>query len=513
LPMPESYSNACAGASLEQLLAPELLLGDNWISLDPRVRWLEEWLSARRGEKVLVICAHAATAITLEEHLRLRNGVFSATFHEGLTLVARDRAAAYFADEENGAQVLICSEIGSEGRNFQFSHHLVLFDLPLNPDLLEQRIGRLDRIGQRNMVMIHAPYFEGSAQAVLKSWYHQGINAFERTCPAGLLLFDFFKEDLYDCLQNAADEAALTRLLKHTRQKTAATLLALHQGRDRLLELNSFDAQVADEIVNELIAQERRKELSDFMDKVFDQYGIEQEYHASNSLVLRPGNHMLVHSFPSLPDDGVTVTYQRELALSREDMQFLTWEHPMVTGAMDLVLHGEFGNTAFCTLKLPPLKQGMILLEVVFTLSSTAPDALQLSRHLPAGALRVLVDNHDSDWSNSLSTDQINRLGRKVPQRTAQELVRHTRIQLTSMIARAESIAADRRVDIIADAIAAMHSAQNQELERLQALAKINPNIRQEEIHYLEATAGQKHRYLEEAKLRLDAIRVIMVTD
>ena len=42
-----------------------------------------------------------------------------------------------------GAQILLCSEIGSEGRNFQFAHHLVLFDLSLNPELLEQRIGRL----------------------------------------------------------------------------------------------------------------------------------------------------------------------------------------------------------------------------------------------------------------------------------------------------------------------------------------------------------------------------------
>ena len=68
-------------------------------------------------------------------------------FHSGLSFVARDRQAAYFSDPA-GAQILLCTEIGSEGRNFEFAHHLVLFDLPLYPDLLEQRIGRLDRIGQ-----------------------------------------------------------------------------------------------------------------------------------------------------------------------------------------------------------------------------------------------------------------------------------------------------------------------------------------------------------------------------
>ena len=62
--------------------------------------------------------------------------VDSALFHEDLSLIQRDRNAAYFANPE-GAQILLCSEIGSEGRNFQFAHHLVLFDLPLNPELLE----------------------------------------------------------------------------------------------------------------------------------------------------------------------------------------------------------------------------------------------------------------------------------------------------------------------------------------------------------------------------------------
>ena len=68
-------------------------------------------------------------------------------FHEDMSIMARDKAAANFS-KPDGANLLIASEIGSEGRNFQFSHHLVLFDLPLDAALVEQRIGRLDRIGQ-----------------------------------------------------------------------------------------------------------------------------------------------------------------------------------------------------------------------------------------------------------------------------------------------------------------------------------------------------------------------------
>ena len=112
----------------------------NWGEIDPRVIWLINKLKVLKEEKVLMICAHASSAIDISNMLRKKEGLHVAAFHEGLSLVERDRAAAYFADEDEGSQVLICSEIGSEGRNFQFAHHLILFDLPLNPDLLEQRI-------------------------------------------------------------------------------------------------------------------------------------------------------------------------------------------------------------------------------------------------------------------------------------------------------------------------------------------------------------------------------------
>ena len=146
---------------------------------DPRFIWLVDKLTASvkktqssaslRGQKALLICKHAQTAIDLEQTLKNRAGIASAVFHEGMTIIERDRAAAYFADQESSARLLICSEIGSEGRNFQFVHHLILWDLPTNPDLLQQRIGRLDRIGQKHIIQIHIPYLENTEQHMLVS--------------------------------------------------------------------------------------------------------------------------------------------------------------------------------------------------------------------------------------------------------------------------------------------------------------------------------------------------------
>ncbi|WP_339670836.1 RNA polymerase-associated protein RapA [Dasania marina] len=512
---PDDYRAQLDGAEINASLRPEVLLGEQWLSSDPRVQWLSSWLREHRSHKVLVICARAETALDLELHLRLKAGVQSAVFHEGLSLVARDRAAAYFADDEDGAQILICSEIGSEGRNFQFSHHLVLFDLPLNPDLLEQRIGRLDRIGQRHDVQIHCPYYQQTAQESLLRWYHQGLNAFEKTCPAGNNIYQQVEAELLACLRgepqaNESQAEQLAALLSHTQQVTLQTLTALQQGRDRLVELNSFNEVKAERIVEAFIAEERRHELAKYMEQVFDLFGVDQEEHSALSTVIHPGDHMLCHNFPGLSEDGMTATYQREMALSREDIQFLSWEHPLVTGAMDMILGGELGNTALATIKLPPIKPGTLMLEAVFTVQCSAPPQLQLHRYLPLTTIRVVVDINNTDLSAILSSERLAKLVAKVPKRVGQDLVRQTRADIMKLITLAETIAAVQQAAIVEQAQQAMLSQQTEEAQRLSALAQRNPNIRQEEIDFQLQATDMLSASLQQARSKLEAVRVLV---
>ena len=58
----------------------------------------------------------------------------------------------------------------------------------------------------------------------------------------------------------------------------------------------------------------------------------------------------------------MTATYKRHRALHREDMAFLSWEHPMVLGSLDMITRSDFGNTAFCTLGYEGLAAGTLLL-------------------------------------------------------------------------------------------------------------------------------------------------------
>ena len=513
LPTPEQYLAAAKNQEIPALLQPERVLGDDWIAQDSRVSWLADWLSQHKSDKVLVICSQAETAQALELFLRVTKGFRSSVFHEGLTLVNRDRAAAYFADEGEGAQVLICSEIGSEGRNFQFSHHLVLFDLPLNPDLLEQRIGRLDRIGQHHNVQIHVPYYEHSAQAVLLSWYHSGMNAFERVFPAGSAIYNVVEDQLHECLQYSADDKLISQLVNHTQQLTSDTLTSLQQGRDRLLELNSCNVSVANELVAELEQASQSYELASFMDKVFDQYGVEQHPHGTDSIIVEPGNHMLHHQFPSLPEDGVTATYKRHRALVREDMMFLSWEHPMVLGSLDMVINSDFGNSAFCTLENDQLPAGTLLLEAIFTINCPAPRGLQVGRYLNHSYLRIVTDEKGRNFNDDLNEMLFNDTAGRIPKPTAQELVRRARPKITDLITQAQKLAATQQKDIIEQAVKTMHQSLQPEQNRLTALAKVNSNIRPEEIAYLEESQQLLEQYLQSAQLSLDAVRVAIVTE
>lgn len=482
---------------------------NEWWLHDPRVTWLSDWLKQNRRKKVLVICASADTAQTLEDYLRLRKGLLTAVFHEGLSLIERDRAAAYFADMEEGAQVLICSEIGSEGRNFQFAQDLVLFDLPLNPDLLEQRIGRLDRIGQTATVNIHTPFYAGSAQEKLISWYHNGLNAFEKTCAIGQSVYLHYAKTLLPLLVGN-DEAAFAKLLSETQVHASELVAQLQKGRDRLLELNSCKPVQANELVNALAEKDEDKHLSTYLDAVFDAFGIDSEKHSEHSLVLHPSDHMRIEQFPGLPESGLTITYQRQQALSREDMQFVTWEHPLVRGAQELIALTEFGNTAFCTLKLPPLKPGNLMLEALYVLHCPAPAELQLFRHMRQSLLRVLLDHTGKDLNAVLGIDQLGKLLQKIPRNNAQELVRHARSTLTEMLQKAEDKAKPQQADLIAAAQQKVKEEINAELDRMKALATVNPNVRQSEIDYLQERLAASQHYLSQAKLRLDSLRVIM---
>ena len=218
------------------------------------LEWLHKLLKDLDTAKVLLICSTKGKAEGIYEYLQLQTRIKAALFHEDLTLVQRDRNAAYFA-EDDGARILVCSEIGSEGRNFQFAHHLVMFDLPTDPDLLEQRIGRLDRIGQKAMVNIHIPYLPETASEVLARWYHEGLNAFEENLHGATEISHLLENDLHSLLASFDYEKMIELIERSIKERKRITNRLAH-GYDRLLELNSNKPENAEKIIRHIVCSQ-----------------------------------------------------------------------------------------------------------------------------------------------------------------------------------------------------------------------------------------------------------------
>ncbi|QGU88953.1 RNA polymerase-associated protein RapA [Erwinia sorbitola] len=529
LPLPTQYQTAIkvsgimsarksADERARDMLYPEQIYqefeGDSgtWWNFDPRVEWLMGFLTSNRDKKVLVICAKAATALQLEQVLREREGIRAAVFHEGLSIIERDRAAAWFASEEDGAQVLLCSEIGSEGRNFQFASQMVMFDLPFNPDLLEQRIGRLDRIGQAHDIQIHVPYLEKTAQSVLVKWYHEGLDAFEHTCPTGRAVYDSVYAPLIQYLAAPENTEGLDDFIVQCRKQHDSLKAQLEQGRDRLLELNSNGGEKAQALANLIAEQDNDIELVNFALNLFDIVGINQEDRSDNLIILTPGDHMLVPDFPGLPEDGCTITFDRNQALSREDAQYVSWEHPIIRNGLDLILSGDTGSCAISLLKNKALPVGTLLLELIYVVEAQAPKHLQLTRFLPPTPVRMLVDRKGTNLAAKVEFESFNRQLNAVNRHTGSKLVNAVQQDVHEIIKLSEEQAAVEARKLIDAARVEANEKLSSELSRLQALSAVNPNIRQDEIEALENNREQVLANLDEAGWRLDALRLIVVT-
>ena len=474
---------------------------------DEKIHWLIDFLKSHRNEKILVICKTAQTAIQLEQILREKEAIRSAVFHERMSIIERDRASAYFSDSENGAQVLLSSSIGSEGRNFQFACHLVLFDLPENPDLLEQCIGRLDRIGQTRDVQIYVPCLAGSAQQDLARWYHEGLNAFEQTCPIGMALFEQYEALLKERSENKAD---FEQLILQTQKQAKALRLALEKGRDRLLELNSNGGEKAQRLAAEIAQTDNSPQLVDFALNLFDIIGVEQDDLGENSIVITPTGTMLVPDFPGLKEEGVTVTFDRQLALAREELEFLTWDHPMIRQGIDLIASSDIGKASMALLVNKQLPAGTLLVELIYVIESQSPKGLQLNRFLPPTPVRLLLDSKGNNLAEQVNFNTLQNKLKPLSKDIANKMVKMARPNIEQLIKIGDQKMTEIAQAKIQEASRLADQTLSAELNRLIALKAVNKNIRQAEIDVLEKQRMLSLEELSKASWRLDSLRVIV---
>ncbi|MBD8527737.1 RNA polymerase-associated protein RapA [Pseudomarimonas arenosa] len=512
----ESYDPQLAHALLAEFLfdvgSPGHAEPEHDYTRDPRLDWLLSTLEQLGEQKCLVLCRTRAKVQALEEALRLRSGIAVARFHEDMNLLQRDRNAVYFADPE-GARILIASEIGAEGRNFQFAQHLLMWDLPIDPDMLEQRIGRLDRIGQKGNVHIHLAAIEGSAQHTLLRWLDEGLDAFEAVCADGRELLREFGPELIEIASNDADfdsqEQCLASLIERTRERHATLTDAIQRGRDRLLELASQRGTRGGRLLESLRAEDALADSDDYALRLLEQFGVHHESLGGSVHVLDP-EYLTLDAFEEFKNGPRQITLNRATALARDDLLFLRPDHPLVLSAQELLLSAETGNATFLIDEaLPPRS---VVLEAVFVLECIAERKLHVQRFLPAQPQLVAVDTR-------LQVRQGFMPGAKAVQKAGERLVDLGRFRkplaalVPPMLNKAKEEAEQLAAVKIEQALGMAEEWLGSEIERLQALAKVNPSVKAEEIQALEQEREALLAALPGARPRLDAIRLTASVD
>ena len=518
LPLPEAWIDSYqpTGKLRAQLWGEENQPDGGWLEDDPRVPWLIDILKGElKQEKVLLIARSGATVESLEAVLRLHAGIKTAIFTEQMTLLERDQAAAFFADRE-GAQILLCSEIGSEGRNFQFASQLILWDLPANPDTLEQRIGRLDRIGQTQRITLHVPYVESTAQERLYHWYNSALNIFNQISPTAQSVQEEYIQTLKPLLEGAdtADnQQALQAVIAEAKQTRLGLEAQLQAGRDRLLEYNSCRPRVASRIKDAMVDFDSHNLLPQFVERFLASASIDHSVQRDGSWVIAPIDSNEVNEYmESLPlgEDGMSLTFERKLALQREEIDFITHEHPLMRAIYELASTSTFGNTTVGMLKSAAMPQGTVLLEINFRVETIAPKVLNLPATLPTQNIRVFMSEQGGDLSSRISAEMIMPYIERLDNNRARQVIKARGDVIEQRYCDAEDIARAQLAEIGAQASSRFTQQWSREIKRLKHLQTINPNVRDSEIERLEQLQAQGEQALASLSLVPDSIRILV---
>jgi ATP-dependent helicase HepA len=339
-----------SGAALAAVLGPEERAlrrrAEAMDAQDPRVLWLlthaPRWKNA--GEKTLVFVAHRETLEMLRTALLHRADVVTGVFHEELASARRDTEVARFREPE-GPSLLVSTECGGEGRNFEFCRRLVLFDLPWKPTVVEQRIGRLDRIGRR--IPVEVVYFtppRGAGADAVRLFEALGVF---REPMAGL-------EPQLAHVEGVLEEIALDPAASLSPERISAVISDARAARTRIREAayrqlhrEPYTSVMATGILGRVPA-----ELDGLNERTVVTacarlgFTIERP-RGRRRYAIEIGHESLVDSLPGVPGGSSFVgTFDREEAVEHETLDFFASGHPLVEGIFAHVDESSLGRVA-----------------------------------------------------------------------------------------------------------------------------------------------------------------------
>ncbi len=310
---------------------------------DPRLAWLASEAPAwkRRRQKTLIFVAGRSSLEQIKGEMEfvLRERV--AVFHEDLSLAQRDLEVARFGSPE-GPSILISTECGGEGRNFEFCRRLILFDLPWSPLLVEQRIGRLDRIIRARPVEV--VYFvppAGFARCIVEVYERLGVFRM----PLGGL--DHSLAHVEGAIRAAARQETPTLDVEAIVRETDEVRAAAERGIYRHLHQNAYRPEMAQAILDR-IPPDLEIQNEHVIVEACRLMGFEVADRAEQrTWYFEYGPLATVDGLPGISAGQRWLgTFDRETAVRRESLDFFASGHPLVEAILQELVDGRRGQVA-----------------------------------------------------------------------------------------------------------------------------------------------------------------------
>lgn len=344
------------------------------------------------GEKVLVFAEARETIDYLKERLARpsgkRRGMEALAYVGDLQPAERDKLVARFRDPE-GPRVLLCTELGGEGRNFQHCHVLFNYDLAWSPAAIEQRIGRIDRIGQSREVRILAFRPAGTLAAHVLDVLDEGVGVF--SAPVGGL--DHVLESVEAELTALGaggrdDDAEWAKATRAIAAKVGAARAEVARAFDPLLDRRSCDAAAVRALAERAalrlgmrLPEEKAKgkaaggldalaaqlssvagALEQRLEQVTLQIALRVGLAADDEVDVLPGEVSFqvgpelkvdaLAGFDLSQDRVVLGSFRREVAVAHEEHDSFATGHPLVEALFGWVRDGELGRATVARAKV-----------------------------------------------------------------------------------------------------------------------------------------------------------------
>ncbi|MEK9714176.1 MAG: hypothetical protein VW258_16555, partial [Thalassolituus sp.] len=226
----------------------------------------------------------------------------------------------------------------------------------------------------------------------------------------------------------------------------------------------------------------------------------------ADCILIAPGDHMLVPDLPHLPEDGFMATTNRDVALARDDVQFLSWEHPFIDQALELITSGPAGNAAVGYIDNHDFNTGDCFIQLQFAARCPAPRALQIERFLPTNAMHLSMTPRGDLKVNE---PELGEFVLPLKRGTARGLVEQKEAQVRPLISKLEKMGMGQLDKMIARAEGKAEAAYSERTARLKALSKHNPAISDSMIQAVENEAADVMNAIRNAQLVLDSVRLV----